>query len=298
MTQILIMEVMMVRVNPYHHLPHCLYICSYGCVYMFVCVCVCMYVCVYVALTIRCHIPFGFYIFLGFSIFNELAKSKGKGIKRRSKFKSSKKKKPSPSIFKVDSDDDESDMKNSSDEDGDGDGDEYDNDRKIDLKDTKKDITPAISKQTDDLIDEEAQKVIHSGVDSMDGISKKKSTAKIDLTLVEKETKMYQALLDRLSRPSTDEAIISTSSKFAISDVDIIARTRNRATSHSCLQNLPTVQTQLQRRQIASASLASCDIGGDVEGTVQGEVLNFVTKLNGNLIHHWQIGSKEPFTKV
>jgi hypothetical protein len=253
---------------------------------------------VYVALTIRCHIPFGFYIFLGFSIFNELAKSKGKGIKRRSKFKSSKKKKPSPSIFKIDSDDDESDMKNSSDEDGDGDGDEYDNDRKIDLKDTKKDITPAISKQMDDLIDEKAQKVIHSGVDSIDGISKKKSTAKIDLTLVEKETKMYQALLDRLSRPSTDEAIISTSSKFAISDVDIIARTRNRATSHSCLQNLPTVQTQLQRRQIASASLASCDIGGDVEGTVQGEVLNFVTKLNGNLIHHWQIGSKEPFTKV
>ena len=259
---------------------------------------ICLCVCVYVALTIRCHIPFGFYIFLGFSIFNELAKSKGKGIKRRSKFKSSKKKKPSPSIFKIDSDDDESDMKNSSDEDGDGDGDEYDNDRKIDLKDTKKDITPAISKQMDDLIDEKAQKVIHSGVDSMDGISKKKSTAKIDLTLVEKETKMYQALLDRLSRPSTDEAIISTSSKFAISDVDIIARTRNRATSHSCLQNLPTVQTQLQRRQIASASLASCDIGGDVEGTVQGEVLNFVTKLNGNLIHHWQIGSKEPFTKV
>jgi hypothetical protein len=261
---------------------------------------ICLCVCVYVALTIRCHIPFGFYIFLGFSIFNELAKSKGKGIKRRSKFKSSKKKKPSPSIFKIDSDDDESDMKNSSDEDGDGDGDgdEHDNDRKIDLKDTKKDITPAISKQMDDLIDEKAQKVIHSGVDSIDGISKKKSTAKIDLTLVEKETKMYQALLDRLSRPSTDEAIISTSSKFAISDVDIIARTRNRATSHSCLQNLPTVQTQLQRRQIASASLASCDIGGDVEGTVQGEVLNFVTKLNGNLIHHWQIGSKEPFTKV
>lgn len=203
-----------------------------------------------------------------------------------------------PVIYSLDSSDEE-DQHVDKDEDDDDEGD---------------DDTTAISKQAkqlvDNLIDEKMQSAnadLEVKGASQSSAKERISKVKINMTKAEKEVKMYQALLDKVRNPTPSSSSSSSSapatSEGAMTEADI-ARIRSKATSHASLQNLPQVRTQLER--FAAASTISTSLGinslsgsGDAASVPSGgEVMHFVTRLNGKHTWKWQIGSSESFEKV
>lgn len=150
-------------------------------------------------------------------------------------------------------------------------------------------ITQHAQESVDKLINEK-RKQVNDDVEanSSHSILPDNSKSTIDMTLVEKEVKMYQALLSKLN-PSSDHRAISTTDEVVITPADL-ARTRVNASTHSSLINIPIVKTQLERKRAEATR--------DAAGIDVGKPMTFVTKLNNKHVWQWQIGSKETFAKV
>ena len=140
----------------------------------------------------------------------------------------------------------------------------------------------AKAKQVVDTIMEEKSKVVESRTNG-----KPIGRMHIDLPSIEK----YQALLAKI-RSKTGTAT-STTLEVKLSAADI-ANSRKRATSHAMLQHLPQVRTQAQRISSVPKSLNN----DQRSSSGNGNLINFVIRLNGKHTRKWQIGLHEKFVDV
>ena len=119
----------------------------------------------------------------------------------------------------------------------------------------------------------------------------------IDVSKTQSEVKKFENLLKRIRSPTKTASSMSKDQLTASE----LARSKMKAASHSSLQNLPQVRTQLERSTPASvSSIAKSITRGDVvhsSGNGEKEIV-FYTILNCKHKWRWQVGVGNRFAEV